>query len=183
MVTRARDTAVKSFVEYGVSEYPTLIVLPADGSEAITYTGELKPAALSEFLEGHAAPEPEKTEASEAGGGKPAAEEDSLVVDIDGSNVKSLVEGERDAWLLVFPGASKPDVETEGGINALAESLYGQVVGRSVASRQVWREDGGEPVIMMWPFRKAGSKRESFAGCRRCEREAARRPADDGVTR
>ena len=193
VIGEARDTAVKSFVEYGISEYPTLIVLPADGSEAITYTGELKPAALSEFLEGHAAPEPEKTEASEGGGGKPAAEEDSLVVDIDGSNVKSLVEGERDAWLLVFPGASKPDVETEGGINALAESLYGQVkVGKVTSSDLADKfgvKTGGEPVIAMWPFRKAGSKRkaESFAGTSdgvaSAKKAALETLPDDGVTK
>ena len=48
--------------ELGVTDYPTLVVLPADGGSAIAYAGELKPDALTSFLEAHAAPAPEASE-------------------------------------------------------------------------------------------------------------------------
>ena len=43
-------------------------------------------------------------------------------------------EGERDAWILVFPGSEETELESPGGTAVLSEALYGQVkVGKGTA--------------------------------------------------
>lgn len=53
--------SVKEAVEaFGISKYPTLVVLTPD-SGAIEYSGKLKKDALEDFLKQHALPAPEKS--------------------------------------------------------------------------------------------------------------------------
>ena len=82
--------------------------------------------------------------------------------------VASLVEGERDAWILVFPGADGA-TEVPGGTEALGEMLHGQAkVGRASPdlAKKFGVTLGDAPVLAVWPFRKVGTKRKasSFPG-------------------
>ena len=134
LVGEAHETDAHAAATVGVSSYPTLVVLPAGTSESpIPYDGEMKPAALSAFLDSHAAAAPEASGAADSSGG-PASAADDLSVAVDEGNVGSLVEGERDAWILVFPGSEETELESPGGTAVLSEALYGQVkVGKGTA--------------------------------------------------
>ena len=148
-----------------MSDFPSLVVLPADGGEKVMYEGELKPEALTAFLEGHAAAEPAAAESSESGA---SGDTPDFVVSVDATNVASLVEGERPAWLLVFAGTETADLPDDG-IVGLAEALNGQAkVGRASSdlASKFGVTLGAAPVIAMYPFRRPGKPRKptSFAG-------------------
>ena len=49
-----------------------------------------------------------------ADGAASASTEDDLAESIDASNVEKLVEGERDAWILVFAGTESADLAAPG---------------------------------------------------------------------
>ena len=191
LIGEARDTA-SEVVEAlgGVADYPMLAVLPADGGDKIVYDGEMKPAALKAFLEQHAA-------AAAAAGGdgrrrRRAGEGDAgFAVDVDASNAGRLVEGERDAWLLVFAGTDGADLPTDGGVEALAEALNGQVkVGRAAAevAAKFGVTVGAKPSVAVWPYRKAGKKRAASvhpgteAGVAAAKKAALESLPSDGVT-
>jgi len=160
LLGEVRDTATKATAEFEVSTFPTLVVLPADGAAPVKYEGELKPKALSAFLETHAA---EKKTAAAADGAASASAEDDLAESIDASNVEKLVEGERDAWILVFAGTESADLAAPG-FGGLAEALYGQVkVGRAAAdvADKFGVKVGAQPTLVAYPFRKAGVKRKA----------------------
>lgn len=168
----------------GITDFPTLVVLPADGGETVVYKGELKPAALAAFLETHAAAEPQA-------GGSAAASDSDLVESVDSGNVATLVEGERPAWLLVFAGSEEADLPTEGGIGGLAEMLNGQVkVGKASAdlATKFGVTLGSAPTIAMWPYRRPGKPRKAstFAGTMdgvaAAKKAALETLPDDGVT-
>lgn len=173
---------------YGISEFPTLIVLPTGSAEKIVYDGDLKPLALASFLEGHAAAVPDADAAQ--GDGASAVDEDTFVVNVDSSNVHSLVEAERGAWLLCFAGSEVAELP-ERGLNALAESLNGQVkVGKAstTLAAKFGVELGAVPVLAVYPFRKAGKARKvlSFkadeSGVASAKKAALDSLPDDGVT-
>ena len=170
--------------ELGVTDYPTLVVLPADGGSAIAYAGELKPDALTSFLEAHAAPAPEASADADADAG-------NFVIEVSAGNVASAVEGERGAWLLVFAGSDSADLSSEGGVAALAETLHGQVkVGRASSdlAAKFGVTLGSAPVVAMWPFRKAGVARKASAyagdeaGVAAAKKAALETLTDEGVT-
>ena len=159
LLGEVRDTAAKATAEFEVSTFPTLMVLPADGAAAVKYEGELKPQALSAFLETHAAEKKAKAATSE---GTVSAEND-LTEAVDASNVDKLVEGERDAWVLLFAGTESTDL-ADPGVAGLAESLYGQVkVGRASAdiADKFGVTIGTQPTLVAYPFRKPGVKRKA----------------------
>ena len=79
LIGEARETAAKATSEFGVSDFPTLVVLPAGkGAAPLTYDGELKPAALTSFLESHAAPAPA------AADGDAASTSEDLAIEVHG---------------------------------------------------------------------------------------------------
>ena len=184
LVGEARDTASKAASELGVTEYPTLVVLPADGGSTIAYKGELKPDALNAFLEEHAAPPPEASADADAAA-------DNFVTEVSAANVATAVEGERGAWLLVFAGSESNDLSSEGGVATLAETLHGQVkVGRASSdlAAKFGVTLGSAPVVAMWPFRKAGVARKAStfagdeAGVAAAKKAALETLTDEGVT-
>jgi len=163
LVGEARSTASKVTADFGVSDFPKVVVMPA-GGEPIKYDGEIKPAALSAFLETHAAEAPAPAAADKASDGGSAAAQDDLAVAIDESNVAELVEGERDAWMLVFAGTEVADLPSPG-VGGLAEALYGQLkVGRASAdlASRYGVTVGASPSVVVYPFRQAGVKRKAL---------------------
>ena len=56
IIGEARDVATKAAADFGVNEFPSLLVLPAgSGVEGeVAFEGEMKPASLTAFLETHA---------------------------------------------------------------------------------------------------------------------------------
>ena len=173
LIGEAKDHAKKTVEQFGVSEFPTLVVLPAgsDGSaaSAIKYDGEMKPAALSAFLETHALEKPvaspsDGKDAGKGGGGADADAYDANLYDITKENVGTLVEGERDAWVLLFPGKDSSELP-DGGLEALGQQLFGQVkVGRApaeLASKFGVQDLASGPTLAVWPFRKPAVKRKA----------------------
>ncbi|KOO25095.1 disulfide isomerase [Chrysochromulina tobinii] len=123
LLGEARETAEKTVAEFGVTDFPKVVVLPS-------------------------APD--------------AAPDLSLAV--SASNVAELVEGERDAWVLLFAGSEVAALSTPGGVGALAESLYGQVkVGRAAAdlADRFGLKPSAQPQLVVYPFRKVGVKRKA----------------------
>lgn len=55
LLGEARDTARAVVAEFGVADYPALFMLAVDGPPVL-YEGELKPAALTAYLERRAGP-------------------------------------------------------------------------------------------------------------------------------
>jgi protein disulfide-isomerase A6 len=179
LLGEAKDTAKKAAEEFGVVDYPTLYVLPAgEGSTPAKYDGELKPAALTAFLASHALEKalPGANDGAEGkdgkgkgAGGAGGAGGDSNVVEITSANVAELVEGERDAWVLLFPGTDDSELPG-GGLEGLGEQLLGQAkVGKApkeLAGKFGIKELASGPTLAVWPFRKAGVKRKavSFKG-------------------
>ena len=84
----ARDTATKAVEEFGISDFPTLVVLPSgEGASPIKYEGELKPAALTAFLASQAAPP------AAASSGDSSGDDDSLAVEVCALSVRSRHKG------------------------------------------------------------------------------------------
>jgi protein disulfide-isomerase A6 len=162
LLGEVRDTAKAATAEFGVSTFPTLMMLPADGAAPIKYEGEMKPKALSAFLETHAAEMKQSAAASKEGATSGSAGDD-LAVTINAANVEKLVEGERDAWILVFAGTESADLP-DPGVGGLAEALYGQVkVGRASAdlADKFGVKVGPQPTMITYPSRKPGVKRKA----------------------
>ena len=164
--------------EMGVASYPALLVLPGGEAAPQVYDGELKPAALTAFLASHALEKalPGANDGAEGkdgkgkgAGGAGGAGGDSNVVEITSANVAELVEGERDAWVLLFPGTDDSELPG-GGLEGLGEQLLGQAkVGKAakeLAGKFGIKELASGPTLAVWPFRKAGVKRKavSFKG-------------------
>jgi len=135
----ARDNELGVVEKLGATSFPSLYVLDADGGAGKLYEGELKPQALTEFLEANAGPEPE------AG----AADGEKLAEPIDASNYVDLVESAKDVWLLVF-GAAPAVAES------LAEAVFGQVkVGTASAEEAFAKKLGVKadtPSIVLLPY-------------------------------
>ena len=168
LLGEARETAKKTAAEFGVTDYPTLVVLPGgDAASPIAYDGELKPAALTAFLETHALETPIVQASSGGEGGGSASSDGDAVTAITSANVKD-VDSERDAWILLFAGSESADLPAPG-LAGLAEALHGQVkVGKASAdlAAKFGVEVGAAPQLAVWPYRKAGTKRKAttFAG-------------------
>jgi len=182
LIGEARDTATKVVEELGVTEFPSVVVLPAGGGEKVAFDGKITPASLAAFFETHAAAE---------GAADEAAADDSFVLEVNTSNVASLVEGERAAWVLVFAGSESADLPSEGGIAALGEALNGQVnVGKASAelAGKFGVTLGAAPAIAVFPYRKAGKARKASTFAGTADGVAAAKKAaldtlpDDGVT-
>ncbi len=125
LIGEARETASSAVAEFGVAEFPSLFMVPAEGEPPVVYDGELKPAPLTAYLEQRAGPP--VAGAAEAGGAEP----DSIAVAIGEDNVGELVDGSLSAWLLYFDGEAAEPVD----VDALADALYGQAkVGRASAA-------------------------------------------------
>ena len=57
-IAQIRDKDEKAVAMFGITDFPTLLVLPGGLEPAIVYEGEMKKAAMKAFLETHAAPAP-----------------------------------------------------------------------------------------------------------------------------
>jgi len=130
--------------------FPKLVVVPAGGSldQAVTYMGEMKPAAILEFLTSYAAtpPQPEAQRGTDP----------QLVRELDAEALGSLP---KDAHIIAFG-----DVE---GLEPLAESVFGQaVVGRApvdLASEYGVKKIPGLAVLKYGAAEKAPKKAIRFA--------------------
>ncbi|KAJ5573429.1 uncharacterized protein N7459_007856 [Penicillium hispanicum] len=58
-VAQVRNKETNSVEKFGVSEFPTLVVVPGDGSEHKLYEGEMKKQPISEFLSQFASANPD----------------------------------------------------------------------------------------------------------------------------
>ncbi|KAK4647877.1 uncharacterized protein QC761_105290 [Podospora bellae-mahoneyi] len=58
-VGQVRNTQAKAVEKFGITKYPTLILLPGGDAPAVTYDGELKKEALVTFLSQAGAPNPD----------------------------------------------------------------------------------------------------------------------------
>jgi hypothetical protein len=97
LLGEARETAEKTVAEFGVTDFPKVVVLPsAPDAAPVPYEGELKPQALAAFLMTHAAEAPAAAEEAGAAGGDggDAAAAEDLSLAVSASNVAELVEGE-----------------------------------------------------------------------------------------
>ena len=103
LIGEARDVATKAAADFGVTEYPTLLVLPAgSGVEGkVAFEGEMKPASLA--AETHALDAPLTTGGADSDASSSSGD-DLMAIEVTSANVASLVEGEKSAWLLVFEG-------------------------------------------------------------------------------
>lgn len=60
-VAQVRDKESDSVEKFGVSDFPTLVVIPSGSTEHQVYEGELKKQPMTEFLSKFAAPNPDAT--------------------------------------------------------------------------------------------------------------------------
>lgn len=58
-VAQIRDKEKGAVEAFGVEKFPTLVLLPGDGKEAITYVGEMKKDSIVKFLSQAATPNPD----------------------------------------------------------------------------------------------------------------------------
>jgi protein disulfide-isomerase A6 len=58
-LAQIRDKEKDAVAAFSVTKYPTLVLLPGEGKDPITYNGEIKKAAIIEFLSQAAAPNPD----------------------------------------------------------------------------------------------------------------------------
>ncbi|KAK4628698.1 Putative protein disulfide-isomerase [Fulvia fulva] len=58
-VAQIRDKETEAVEAFGVEKFPTLVLLPGDGKDPITYDGELKKDAIVKFLSQAASPNPD----------------------------------------------------------------------------------------------------------------------------
>jgi len=70
----AKHTDKKLADKYGVTVFPTLLVLGAEGAENIKFDGKLSHESITKFLEPHAAPAPQQ-QGKPGGSSKPAGKE------------------------------------------------------------------------------------------------------------
>mmetsp|Transcript_10885 Transcript_10885/g.23080 ORF Transcript_10885/g.23080 Transcript_10885/m.23080 type:complete len:774 (+) Transcript_10885:35-2356(+) len=153
LLGEARASAQGVVQAMGAADFPALFLLGAAEDSAPTlYEGELKPAALTAFLEANAGAEPE---ASETG-----AASEPLFETIDKDNFAEAVQGSKEPWLLVFG-----EVATET-LNGMAEAVYGQVkVGKAALDAPFAKKLGvkGSPLVVMLPYgdSKASIKKAS----------------------
>lgn len=111
-----RNKETEAVEKFGVKQFPTLILLPGDGKEPITYDGELKKKPMVEFLSQAAAPNPDPGPAKAKSRSvddraeklKPAESPDPKVVPEDAKEAKS-------AQVLV----QAPDIDTLPTVEAL----------------------------------------------------------------
>ena len=78
-------------------------------------------------------------------------------------NVAKLVEGERDAWVLVFAGTEEADLPSPG-LSGLAEATYGQIKVGKVAPALASKFGitiGKKPQLVSYPYRTPGVKRKA----------------------
>ncbi|KAL4887717.1 hypothetical protein BJY04DRAFT_176477 [Aspergillus karnatakaensis] len=71
-VAQIRNKESNAVDKFGVTEFPTLVLLPGNGAEPILYDGELKKGPMVEFLSQAASPNPDPAPASEKGKSKPS---------------------------------------------------------------------------------------------------------------
>jgi len=172
LLGEARDTQTAVVEAMGAANFPALYMLGASADSAPTlYDGELKPAALSAFLEANAGPEPAEAEAA---GGEPLYEA------IDAANYKDAVEGSKDAWLLVFG-----DMGVEQ-VNAMAEAVYGQAkVGKAALDAPFGKKLGVKeaPTIVVLPHGdgKASPKKVAKFGVDEAGATAAKKAVLDSL--
>ncbi|KAK9845433.1 hypothetical protein WJX81_006361 [Elliptochloris bilobata] len=139
-----RDKDAETVAELGLESFPSLVVLPLDGS-IVRYDGRLKAADLIAFLGKHAAaqastPKAEAPGSSEAIHGGEAADADAgdkavpqVVQELLAADVENLL-AEEDAWLLAFFQEAVPggcEAELKAFNKAVAE------LGRLVAAGAV----------------------------------------------
>jgi protein disulfide-isomerase A6 len=58
-IAQVRNKEKEAVEKYGVTKFPTLVLLPGDGEDAIKYDGEIKKEAMVAFLSKAAAPNPD----------------------------------------------------------------------------------------------------------------------------
>lgn len=58
-VAQVRNKETEAVEEFNISKFPTLVLLPGDGKDPITYNGEMKKEAIVAFLSQAAAPNPD----------------------------------------------------------------------------------------------------------------------------
>ena len=99
-IAQVRNKESVSVEKFGVTEFPTLVVVPGDGSESKRYEGEMKKQPISEFLSQFASPNPDATgKAGSSADTKPkpkpktpkptSVADDSKEVPIDSSETKA----------------------------------------------------------------------------------------------
>ncbi|KAL4967908.1 putative disulfide isomerase [Aspergillus stella-maris] len=64
-VSQIRNKESNAVEKFGITEFPSLVLLPGDGKEHIVYDGELKKGPMVEFLSQAASPNPDPAPASE----------------------------------------------------------------------------------------------------------------------
>lgn len=80
-VAQVRDKESEAVAAYGVEKYPTLVLIPGSGQAPLTYDGEVKKQAITEFLSRAASPNIDpapskkkaKTDKSKASASKPGS--------------------------------------------------------------------------------------------------------------
>lgn len=70
-IAQVRNKETESVEKYGVEEFPTLVVIPSDGSEHKVYDGELKKQPILEFLSEFAEPNPDASGKAAPANSKP----------------------------------------------------------------------------------------------------------------
>ncbi|KAL4866808.1 hypothetical protein BDV12DRAFT_129638 [Aspergillus spectabilis] len=71
-VAQIRNKESNAVEKFGVTEFPTLVLLPGNGAEHIIYDGELKKGPMVEFLSQAASPNSDPAPASEKAKSKPS---------------------------------------------------------------------------------------------------------------
>eukprot|EP00966_Prymnesium_polylepis_P156216 3608943-Prymnesium_polylepis.1 len=174
LLGEARDTEAAVVEAMGATAFPGLFLLGASADAAPSlYEGELKPAALSAFLEEHAGPEP----AVEAAGAEAG---EALYETIDAANYADTVEGAKDAWILVFGEMASASV------NALAEGVYGQAkVGKAALdapfAKKLGVKEAAAIVVLPYGDSKAGLKKVPKFGVDEAGVAAAKKAALDAL--
>ncbi|KAF5010759.1 hypothetical protein F66182_15424, partial [Fusarium sp. NRRL 66182] len=82
-----RSKETKAVDQFGITSFPTLVLLPAGGSEPVVYEGEMKKALMLEFLSQAAQPNPDPAPTApkkkSSSPKKPASSSSSTVLDSD----------------------------------------------------------------------------------------------------
>lgn len=76
-VAQVRNKESASVEKFGVSEFPTLVVIPGSGAEHQLYEGELKKQPITEFFSQFAAPNPDATGQPASSASKPKSKSKS----------------------------------------------------------------------------------------------------------
>ncbi|KAL2849180.1 hypothetical protein BJY01DRAFT_211195 [Aspergillus pseudoustus] len=135
-VAQIRNMEVEAVEKFGVTEFPSLVLLPGNGQDPVIYDGELKKGPIIEFLSQAASPNPDPAPTKAKASEKPKPSEPS--------ESEATTEGSPKPLVPVKAPLSAPAIETLATAEALEAACLAPKSGTCVLA---FLPQSGEPDV------------------------------------